>query len=285
MANSKRTVLITGCSEGGMGAALAVAFHKSGLIVYATARELSKTTSLSALGIETILLDIQSPASIAACINQLSALKVTIDILVNNAGASASMPISDLDLEEAKQLFDLNVWSQLSVTKAFLPMLLQSQGVIVNHTSVVSTMAVPFQSPYNASKAAMAMFSDSMRLELAPFGITVIDLKTGAVSTNLVANQKAKTQISLPKDSMYGIAKETVEGAMRNDKLADSGMPADQWAAQVVQDILKTTPPATIWRGTNAKMRRIGTFFPHGMLDGTMKKLTGLDVVQQMVRK
>jgi len=53
----------------------------------------------------------------------------------------------------------------------------------------------------------------------------------------------------------------------------------------VVQDLLKTTPPATIWRGTNAKMGRIGTIFPHGMLDGTMKKLTGLDTVEQMVEK
>jgi len=165
MANSKRTVLITGCSEGGMGAALAVAFHKAGLHVYATARELSKMAGLASLGIETLSLDIQAPASVVTCINQLSARKSSIDILVNNAGASASMPISDLDLEEAKKLFDLNVWSQLSVTKAFLPMLLQSKGIIVNHTSVVSTMAVPFQSPYNASKAAMAMFSESMRLE------------------------------------------------------------------------------------------------------------------------
>jgi 1-acylglycerone phosphate reductase len=59
----------------------------------------------------------------------------------------------------------------------------------------------------------------------------------------------------------------------------------NRWAGQVVQDLLKKTPPATIWRGTNAKMGRIGTFFPHRMLDGTMKKLTGLDVVEQMVRK
>ena len=59
----------------------------------------------------------------------------------------------------------------------------------------------------------------------------------------------------------------------------------NRWAAQVVQDLLKKTPPATIWRGTNAKMGRIGTFFPHGMLDGTIKKMTGLDVVEQMVRK
>lgn len=163
MASSKRTVLITGCSEGGMGAALAIAFHEAGLHVYATARDLSKMTQLASLGIETIVLDIQSGSSIAACVDKLSSRK--LDILVNNAGASASMPISDLSLIEAKKIFDINVWSQLAITQALLPLLLKSKGMIVNQTSVVSTTAIPFQSAYNASKAAMAIFSDTMRLE------------------------------------------------------------------------------------------------------------------------
>lgn len=163
MTSAKRTVLITGCSEGGMGAALAVAFHEAGLHVYATARDHSRMTRLASLGIETIVLDIQSDASIVSCVNKLSSRN--LDILVNNAGASLSMPISDLSLDEAKKIFDVNVWSQLAVTQAFLPLLLKSKGMIVNHTSVVSTTAVPFQSAYNASKAALAMFSDSMRLE------------------------------------------------------------------------------------------------------------------------
>jgi 1-acylglycerone phosphate reductase len=163
MANSKQTVLITGCSEGGMGAALAIAFHEVGLHVYATARDLSKMTHLASLGIETLVLDIQSDSSIASCVGRLSTRN--LDILVNNAGASASMPISDLSLPEAKKIFDVNVWSQLAVTQAFLPLLLESKGMIVNQTSVVSATAVPFQSAYGASKAAMAMFSDTMRLE------------------------------------------------------------------------------------------------------------------------
>lgn len=146
-----------------MGAALAIAFHEAGLHVYATARNISAMAHLASLGIETLALDIQSDASIAACVSAVSSRN--LDILVNNAGASASMPISDLSLAEAKQLFDVNVWAQLAVTQAFLPLLLKSKGMIVNQTSVVSTTAVPFQSAYNASKAAMAMFSDSLRLE------------------------------------------------------------------------------------------------------------------------
>ena len=72
---------------------------------------------------------------------------------------------------------------------------------------------------------------------------------------------------------------------MRRDKMADAGMPAQQWTEHIVLDLLKKKPPMTIWRGTEARLGRIRTFFPHGMLDGTMNKLTGLDVVEQMVRK
>ncbi|KUJ11338.1 NAD(P)-binding protein [Mollisia scopiformis] len=279
--NSKRTVLITGCSDGGMGAALAVAFHKAGLHVYATARSPSAMTQVASAGIETLTLDIQSDSSIATCVSKLKSL----DILVNNAGASYSMPISDLSIAESKKIFDVNVWAQIVVTQAFLPLLLKSKGMIVNQTSVVASMAVPFQSVYNASKAAMVILSDSQRLELAPFGIRVVDLRTGAVATNIIKNQIKNTQVVLPKGSIYEPAREAVESAMRNDKMANAGVPAAQWAGQVVQDLLKKTPPNVIWGGAQANMARIGTFMPHGMLDGTIKKMTGIDVVERMVRK
>src|ERR1700748_1171583 len=110
MSSAKRSVLITGCSDGGLGAALAIAFHEAGLHVYATARDPSKMKELSALGIETLTLDVLSDSSIAACVSQLTSL----DILVNNAGAGYSMPVSDISITEAKKLFDLNVWSQIA---------------------------------------------------------------------------------------------------------------------------------------------------------------------------
>ena len=107
MASARRTVLIKSCSDGGFGSALAIAFHKAGLHVYATARNPSKVTELTCPGIQTFTLDIQSDSSIATCVSQLSSL----DILVNNAGATYAMPISDLIILEAKKLFDLYVWS------------------------------------------------------------------------------------------------------------------------------------------------------------------------------
>lgn len=281
MDSTKKTVLITGCSEGGMGAALAVAFQQAGFRVYATARDTSKMAGLSHAGIETLTLDIMSAQSIDACVANIPSL----DILVNNAGASYSMPVSDMDIDDAKRIFDINVWAQIATTQAFLPLLLKSKGMIVNQTSVVGCVPGPFQAVYNASKAAMSMISDCQRLELEPFGVRVIDLKTGAVASNLMKNQKAQTPMTLPSGSIYEPAREAVEAAMRHDKMADVGTPPDQWAREVVGDLTRKNPPLIIWRGANARMGRIGTIMPHGMLDSTIKKMTGLDVVEQKIRK
>lgn len=287
MSIPKRTVLITGCSDGGLGAALATAFHEAGLEVYATARNPSKMSNLASLGIEVLTLDVQSESSIAACVSKFSSL----DVLVNNAGALYLMPVSDVSIPEAKKLFDLNVWAHIAVTQAFLPLLLQSShgGLIVNQTSVGACTTIPFQSVYNASKAAFAMFSDTLRLELQPFGINVVDLRTGVVKTNLIGNvqqsQKAADKDDLlPEGSLYKPAKETVEKALRQEAFVGQGMPSEKWARAVVGDLLKTKPPSVIWRGESAWLTRIATLLPVGTLDGMLKKITGLDVVEKAIK-
>ncbi|KAI4277551.1 MAG: hypothetical protein LQ337_001673 [Flavoplaca oasis] len=282
MSKLKRTVLITGCSDGGLGAALAIAFHEAGLHVYATARNPSKMEQLAALGIETLSLDVQSESSIAACVSRLSGL----DILINNAGAQYLMPVVNTPIAEARKLFDINVWSHISMTQAFLPLLLKSShGMIVNQTSIGAVTTVPFQAIYNSSKAALAMLSDSLRLELEPFGIVVVDLRTGVVKTNLIKNMNQSKQPALPKGSIYEPAREAVEKALRQGGFENQGMPSDRWAKLVVQDLLKQKPPSVIWKGESAWLTRIATMLPFGMLDSMVKKLTGLDIVEQAVRK
>jgi 1-acylglycerone phosphate reductase len=282
MSTKKRTVLITGCSEGGIGAALAAAFQEAGFHVYATVRNPAKMETLRARGIDTLTLDVQNGASIQECVSKLSSL----NILVNNAGVQFLMPVVDVDISEAKKIFDLNVFSQLAVTQAFLPLILKSpKGMIVNQTSVGASSTIPFQAVYNASKAAMAMFSDSMRLELSPFGITVVDLRTGVVKTNLIKNLKETQQPSLPEGSIYEPAKQTVEKALRQEGFEGQGLPADQWAKGVVSDLAKSNPPPVIWRGESAWLVRLATVLPFGMFDNMIKKMTGLDVVEKAVRR
>jgi short-subunit dehydrogenase len=282
MSTSKRIVLITGCSDGGLGAALAIAFHEAGMQVYATARSTSKMSHLESLGIETLELDVLSDSSIAACVSKISSL----DILVNNAGAMMTMPATDISIPEAKKLFDINVWSYLAMTQAFLPLLLQSsKGMIVNQTSISSVISVPFQSAYSASKAAIAMLSNGLRLELQGFGITVVDLKTAVVKSNLIQNNKEMRQPVLPKGSIYEPAKELVERSLRQDEFLDAGMNSREWARLVTQDLLRKNPPPNIWRGEQAILAWVSSILPFGFLDATVKKMTGLDIVEKMVRK
>lgn len=99
--------------------------------------------------------------------------------------------------------------------------------------------------------------------------------------TNLIKNLNESQQPSLPKGSFDEPARQAVEKAMRQDRFEDQGMPAQKWAKLVVQDLLKKNPPSVIWRGKSAWLTRLAAILPFGMLDGVVKKLTGLDVVER----
>ncbi|KAF2491214.1 NAD(P)-binding protein [Lophium mytilinum] len=230
------TVLITGTSIGGLGSSLALAFHARGHRVFAAARNPSKVTHLTALGITHIPLDVLSSTSSAAALAQVSALTGgTLDMLVNNAGGGYSIPLLDADLQKGREFFDLNVWSVLAVTQAFAPLLLKSAGqrgeaTVVNQTSIAAVSPVPIQGLYNASKAALAMISDTLRLELKPFGIRVVDLRTGSVRTPFYDNQTGGGAPKLPGESIYQVARERVEQAMSGSAPMAHAMDAERWA-------------------------------------------------------
>ena len=280
--SANKTVLITGCSQGGLGDALAQAFHKRGLRVIATGRNPSKIAHFKPLGIETILLDVLSPQSIEACVSSVADLTGgSLDILVNNSGAGYTMPLSDTDIEEARKCYDLNVWALLAATQAFLPLLLESHhgAMIVNNTSIASIASVPMQGIYNSSKAAAAMLTDNLRVELAPFKIKVVDLKTGVVHSNFFDNLPTKPV--LPKDSIYAPAREPIEKALAGDNIPPA-ITAQGWAEHVVRDLLAAKPPTHVWRGQSAWMawftRR---FLPYTFPDGLFSKMGGLDVLRE----
>lgn len=282
MTESKRKVLITGCSDGSLGAGLASALHKAGLHVYATARDTKKMANLAALGIDTRELDVLSDSSIAACAAKIPEL----DILINNAGTNHPMPVVDLDIPAAKKLFDLNVWSYIAVTQAFLPVLLKSThgAIIANQTSAAGVLAVPWQATYNASKAAMSAFSDTMRLELESFGIKVIDLKTSLVKSNMVSEVKKTTGPKLPQGSIFEPARELVESILRGDPYVGGGQDQAEWAEAVLKDLLKDEPPLVIYTGENSEMTSQLPVKP-GQLDDMLKGMTQLDKVAEILKK
>ncbi|KAK0627953.1 hypothetical protein B0T14DRAFT_563714 [Immersiella caudata] len=288
----KRTVLITGCSDGSLGSALALAFHAStsGWRVFASARNPAKLTACTTAGIETLCLDTTSPASIASAVSHISALvgDSGLDALLNNAGAGYSMPLIDLDINKAKALYDVNVWSLIGVTRAFLPLLRKSSHpygpLVANNTSQSSQIpgTVPFTAAYTSSKAAATSLTEAMRLELGVLGIKVVNLMTGTVDSGFRGNLE---RLEIPGDSPYVKVKEEVEKAMAMEGMDDGAMDAGVWAAEVVRELGREKPSHWVWKGTFSGLVRLANHLPVGLLDGKMKEVSGLDAVEKRVRE
>jgi 1-acylglycerone phosphate reductase len=145
---SSKSVLITGCSAGGIGHALAIAFQKRGFTVFATARSIKKMQDLASLSnVHLISLDVTSSASIDAAAAEVSAkTNGKLDVLVNNAGAQFIMPALDVDIAAAKAFFDVNYWATLEMVQRFSSMLIAANACVVNVSSSAGVATLPFQS-------------------------------------------------------------------------------------------------------------------------------------------
>ncbi|GAB7342009.1 hypothetical protein MBLNU457_g0300t1 [Dothideomycetes sp. NU457] len=281
-----QSVLITGCSLGGLGDALAQEFHKQGVHVIASARNLSKMDHLVKLGIDVVQLDTVDDNSIKAAVDKVRELTGgQLEILVNNAGAVYNSPILDINFTEAKAMFDLNFWSYIAVTQAFIPLLRQAKDAkVVMQTSIASVAPMPWFGIYAASKAAMASVTDTLRLELQPFNIKVVELKTGCVKSMVFKNQNVGAKPRLPEDSIYAPAKEIIEDSMLGKTIEDRSITAESWARHVVSGILKSNPSYRLWKGTESTIAWASAFLPASVLISIVSKIGKLDQVAEIMR-
>ena len=140
----KKTVLITGCSTGGIGWAMVKVFLEHGFHVFATARDPSKVGDITELSSVDILeLDVTVPDSISQCKEVVTRRTGgRLDVLVNNAGVESVSPLLDVDIAEAKRMYDVNVWGPLSMVQAFAPLLIEAKGVVVNQSSIDAVLNI-----------------------------------------------------------------------------------------------------------------------------------------------
>ena len=284
---SRKNILITGCSDGGLGASLARAFHAAGLRVIATARNASKMSSLSKLGIETLSLDVCSETSIAACVSEVTTLlsgKGGLDYLLNNAGGGYQSPTTDMSLPKLRQLFELNVFSCVAMTNAFLPLLLESNTkTIINQTSVAAGFPLAWQGAYNASKAAISMLGDVYRMELSgTYGVKVIELRTARVASQFYDNYAPD---ALSEGSLFENAKGLIDEYMRMSAKDEKPMDADDYARQVVMQVLKTNPPWRIWKGQGALLCWVLQYLPESMTHSMLKDARNIKGVEKLVKQ
>ena len=179
-----RTVLITGCSSG-IGAATASRLSRAGWEVWATARRPETLADLAEAGCRTAALDVTDEASMTAAVEQVLASSGRIDALVNNAGYSQSGAIESLDLDDVRRQFETNVFGLLRLTQLVLPaMREQRSGRIVNIGSMGGRVTFPGGGAYHASKYAVEAISDALRFEVAGFGIKVVLVEPGLITTS-----------------------------------------------------------------------------------------------------
>ena len=169
-----KRVLITGVS-GGLGAAMAREFRRRGWHVIGVCR----TAPAADLCDEFIPCDLTDPAAVA----RLGASVETLDVLVNNAGIGAYAAWEELDDASLRKLMEIDFFAPVALTKSLLPALARTRGAVINISSVAAEVPVACMGAYNAAKAALAMFSESLRPELHARGIRVLTVLPGRIDT------------------------------------------------------------------------------------------------------
>ena len=130
----------------------------------------------------------------------------------------------------------------------------------------------------------MISISDTLRLEMEPFGVTVVDLRTAMVKTNGLRNFREEQKPTLPEGSIFEPAKETVEKMLRMEQFDGRGIPPEDWAKVIVKELtVKGKPKPVIWKGESAWLAWFGTILPFGTLDNYVKQLMGMDTVAKAV--
>lgn len=180
----KKVVLITGASSG-IGLDTARLLAENGFIVYGAARRTDPLRELAPLGVKALRMDVTDEESIRDALNILIAAEGRIDILINNAGYGSFGAIEEVPIEEAERQLQVNVFGAMRLIKLALPfMRRQGSGRIINTSSIAGRFAMYFGGWYHASKYAMEGLSDSLRMELKPFGIDVVLIEPGGIKTD-----------------------------------------------------------------------------------------------------
>ena len=192
-----KSVLITGSSTG-IGRASALRLDKEGFQVFAGVRKSSDGDALknaSSGKLIPVILDVTEPESIAKAVKTVSE-KTNGELygLMNNAGVPGGGPVELVPIPAIRNVFEVNVISVFAVTQAFLPLLRKSRGRVVNTGSAFGLTALPGRSVYSASKFAVEAISESLRVELRPFGISVSVIEPGAITTEIWKKTTAKSE-------------------------------------------------------------------------------------------
>lgn len=194
----KGAVVITG-SSGGAGKVTALALDELGYKVFACTRSVEEAEELklgSSKNLVTLLLDFTNPSSIRQAVLTVDHYvgENGIAALINNATVITEGPIEFMALDDLRWVFEINVFGQVAMTQAFLPLIRRGNGRVISVGAIGSNAATPFLSPLSASRASLESITESLREELAPWKIPVVFIEPGAFTTLAVKNFALSTE-------------------------------------------------------------------------------------------
>jgi NAD(P)-dependent dehydrogenase (short-subunit alcohol dehydrogenase family) len=229
-----KVVLITGGSSG-IGKSIGEFLHHRGFVVYGTSRNPERVlNSIFPL----IALDVRNPESIHAAVGEIISTSGRLDVVINNAGVGITGPLEEIPMEEIKNNFETNFFGPIEVMKAALPqMRSQQSGLIINITSIAGYMGLPYRSVYSASKGALELITESLRMEVKSFGIHITNIAPGDFATNIAAGRFHAPVI---KGSAYEVSYGNNLKTM--DEHVDSGSNPNEMAEAVYAVIQNPNP-------------------------------------------
>jgi NAD(P)-dependent dehydrogenase (short-subunit alcohol dehydrogenase family) len=261
---NERAVLITGASTG-IGAACALHLDRLGFVVFAGVRRTQDGEALRRQGTDR-LLPLQLDVTDGSTIQSAHAM-VTRHVgsrglfgLVNNAGIAVVGPLEAIPISDLRRQLEINVIGQVAVTQAFLPMIRQTRGRIVNMGSIAGRGAMPLMGPYAASKFALEALTDALRLEVQQWGIHVSIVEPGAIATPIweKSGNEASALEARATDEVRALYRTVIEAVRKVVEQAAARAISPDAVAQAVEHALTAVSPKTRYLvGTDAKFRAL----------------------------
>ncbi|MFT4830898.1 MAG: NAD(P)-dependent dehydrogenase (short-subunit alcohol dehydrogenase family) [Psychroserpens sp.] len=259
-----KVVLITGGSSG-IGKSIGIYLSSKGYTVYGTTRRLDKYPDFDFFSL--LELDVSEPESIKKAIDKLLKKEGRLDILVNNAGIGITGPIEETPHEEIQKAFTTNFHGPIHMMKAVLPQMRQQHaGLIINITSIAGYMGLPYRGIYSATKGALELVTEAMRMETKDFGVQITNLAPGDFATNIASGRyHAPVGAKSPYRDPYG---NTLK--MINDHVNEGKDPI--CVAEAVYAIMQTKHPKVHYK-VGAFMQKFSLFLKKILPDKQYEKL------------
>ncbi len=268
-----RTALVTGASSG-IGRATVRRLDGAGWRVFAGVRKEEDAAALAAEGserVEPLMLDVLDPDAIAAAAERVAAGPGGLDGLVDNAGAAVAGPLEALPIEDFRRQVELNLTAQLAVTQAMLPAVRTARGRIVLISSMGGRVALPMSGAYHAAKFGLEGMGDSLRQELAPWGIKVAIVEPGTIDTPIWSRgeEDAERIFADAPPRMRDLYEATVERYRQVVRdTAERGIPPEKVAARIEHALEAKRPRARYLVGLDAQvMARAKVLLPTPVFD------------------